>query len=160
MVGFFLAPRWPIMVPFCGMDHQKSIVLLISDTISVGGCWGQPMQLFWKLVDETQMGTPCNHAARDISSKFSIFLLPRAIYFRSYHYETPCKCILFAIWRQSTDLYMNLSSSWNLTSPCPSDDKLYAQPSFWKWPHQRQLYSDGQLETNPVQSSILVHFQI
>ena len=45
---------------------------------------------FWKLVDETQMGNPSDHAARDIISKFSIFLPPRAIYFRSYHYETPC----------------------------------------------------------------------
>ena len=25
MVGSFLAPKWSIMVPFCGMDHQKSI---------------------------------------------------------------------------------------------------------------------------------------
>ena len=25
----FLAPKWPILVPFCGMDHQKSNFLLI-----------------------------------------------------------------------------------------------------------------------------------
>ena len=100
MVGLFLAAKWPIMVPFCGLDHQKSIVLLISDTLSVGGCWGQPMLLFWKLVDETQMGSPCDHAVRDISSKLSIFLPLRAIYFRSYRYETPCnwaKLIYFSL---------------------------------------------------------------
>ena len=28
------------------MDHQKSISLLISDTLSVRGCWGQPMLVF------------------------------------------------------------------------------------------------------------------
>ena len=31
---------------FCGMDHQKSKFSLISDTLSVGGCWGQLMLLF------------------------------------------------------------------------------------------------------------------
>ena len=29
MAGSFLAPKWPIMVPFCGMDHQKSNFSLI-----------------------------------------------------------------------------------------------------------------------------------
>ena len=24
MVGSFLAPKWQIMIPFCGIDHQKS----------------------------------------------------------------------------------------------------------------------------------------
>ena len=57
---------------------------------NVRGCWGQPKLLFWKLVDETQMGNPCDHAVRDISSKLSIFLPLRAIYFRLYRYETPC----------------------------------------------------------------------
>ena len=41
--------------PFCGMDHQKSKFSLIYGIFSVGGCWGQPMLLFWKLVDETQI---------------------------------------------------------------------------------------------------------
>ena len=50
MVGSSLAPKWPIWAPFCGMDHQKSNFSLISDTFSVGGCWGQPMLFFWKLV--------------------------------------------------------------------------------------------------------------
>ena len=59
-------------------------------TFSVRGCWGQPMLLFGKLVDETQMGNPRDHAFRDIASKFSIFLPLRAIYFRSERYETPC----------------------------------------------------------------------
>ena len=87
----FLSPKWPMMVPFCGVDHQKSNFSLISDTFSVGGCWGQPMLLFWKLDNETQMSNPFDHAARDIPSKFSIFLPLRAIYFRSYQYETPCR---------------------------------------------------------------------
>ena len=32
------------------MDHQKSNFSLISDALSVGGCWGQPMLFFWKMV--------------------------------------------------------------------------------------------------------------
>ena len=43
---------------FCGMDHQKSKYSLIYGPISVGGCWGQPMLVFWKLVDETQISKP------------------------------------------------------------------------------------------------------
>ena len=61
---------------------------------SVGGCWGQPMLLFWKLVDETQMGIPRDHAGRDILSKLLILLPLRAVYFRSYHYETPCRSLI------------------------------------------------------------------
>ena len=53
------------------------------------------MLLFGKLVDETQMGNPRDHAVRDIASKFSIFLPLRAIYFRSYRYETPCRAIYY-----------------------------------------------------------------
>ena len=53
-----LAIKRPILAPFCGMDHQKSNFSLISDTLSVRGCWGQPMLLFWKLVGETQISKP------------------------------------------------------------------------------------------------------
>ena len=48
MVGSSLAPKWPILSLFCGIIHQKSKFSLISYTLSVGGCWGQPMLLFWK----------------------------------------------------------------------------------------------------------------
>ena len=58
--------EWIIKNPF---------FLQISDTHSVRGYWGQLVQLLWKLNDdETQMGNHCDHAARDLSSKLSIFL--------------------------------------------------------------------------------------
>ena len=38
----------------------------------------------------TLVNMPCEHASRDILSKFSLLLPLRAIYFRSYQYETPC----------------------------------------------------------------------
>ena len=41
MAGSLLAPEWPILVPYCGMDIRKSHFSLISGTFSVGGCWGQ-----------------------------------------------------------------------------------------------------------------------
>ena len=90
MVWSSLAPKWPIPVPFCGMDHQKSNFSLISDTLSVGGCWGQPMSFFWKLVDETQIFlTP--EATRHHNSIKSLILLPlRANLLYILHYETPC----------------------------------------------------------------------
>ena len=47
-VTSFLAPKWPILSLFCRIIHQRSKFLLISYTLSVGGCWGQPMLLFWK----------------------------------------------------------------------------------------------------------------
>ena len=41
MIPSTQAPKWPILVSQCGMDHQKSTILLISGTVSVGGCGGQ-----------------------------------------------------------------------------------------------------------------------
>ena len=40
----FWVESWNIILNFC--------------TFSARGCWGQPMSLFWKLVDETQMAAP------------------------------------------------------------------------------------------------------
>ena len=41
MIPSTQAPKWPILVSLWGMDHQKSTILLISGTVSVGGCGGQ-----------------------------------------------------------------------------------------------------------------------
>ena len=90
MTESFLAPQWPIFVPYCGMDIRKSHFSLISGTFSVGGCWGQPMSFFWKLVDETQMSNPLEAASYRNSTKLLILLPLRAIYFYSLCYETPC----------------------------------------------------------------------
>ena len=44
MLPFNLATKWTILVSQCGMDHQKSTILWIFDTLSVGGhgCYFQP----------------------------------------------------------------------------------------------------------------------
>ena len=91
MVWSSLAPKWPIQVPFCGMDHQKSHFSLISDTLSVGDCWGQPMSFFWKLFDETQISKPPEAARHHNSIKLLILLPLRADLLMSVHSETPCK---------------------------------------------------------------------
>ena len=47
--------------------------------LSVGGFWGQPMLLLWKLVDETQMPTSHKATRHHISRKLLILLSLRAI---------------------------------------------------------------------------------
>ena len=90
IVWSLLAPKWPIVVNFCGMDHQKSNFSLVSDTLSIGGCWGQPTLFFWNLADETQMVKPPEPTSHHDSRKYLILIPLRAIYFRSLYYETPC----------------------------------------------------------------------
>ena len=76
--------------PFLGNGPSKIQFFTDISTISVGGCWGQPMSLFWKLVDETQMPTTPEATSHHSSRKFSILLPLRAIQNYSFHYETPC----------------------------------------------------------------------
>ena len=89
---------WFLKKCFLGIESWN--IKLNFSTFSFGGCWGQPILHLWKLVDETQMGSPCDHAARDILSIFSILLPLRATYFRSYHYETPCTIFGWLIFLQ------------------------------------------------------------
>ena len=91
MVWSSLAPKWPIPVPFCGMDHQKSNFSLIFDTLSVGGCWDQPMLLFWKLVDETQISKPPEPTMNHNLMKWLILLPIRAELLFTLQYEIPCR---------------------------------------------------------------------
>ena len=69
--------------------ESRNIPLNFS-TFSVGGWWGQPMLFFWKLDDKTQMVKPPKPTIHHNSKKFLILLPLRAIYFRLFHYETPC----------------------------------------------------------------------
>ena len=73
MVKSSLAPKWSKHIPFCGMNHQKYNFLLISGTLSFGGCWGQPELPFWKLIDETQMSTPSKATEHQNATKLWFF---------------------------------------------------------------------------------------
>ena len=48
---------------------------------------------FLKLVDETQMVKPLEPTSYHNSKKYLILLPLRTIYFRSFHYATPCMTI-------------------------------------------------------------------
>ena len=90
MVWSSIASKWPIPNLLCGMDHQKSKFLLIYGTLSVGGCWGQPMSLFQKLVDETQISQPQEYTETFRQNLTCIFLSVRAILKETVQCETPC----------------------------------------------------------------------
>ena len=94
MVWSSLAPKWPLPVPFCGIDCQKSNFSLISDTLSVGGCWGQPMSFFWKLVDETQISAPPEATRHHKSKKILVLLSLRANLKSQFRNEIPCNTVV------------------------------------------------------------------
>ena len=98
MVWSSLAPKWPIPVPLCGIDHQKSNFSLISDTLSVGSCWGRPMSFFWKVVDETQISKPPEATRHHNSIKLLVLLPLRADLLYILHYETPCNFYIQALY--------------------------------------------------------------
>ena len=74
MVWSSMAPKWPIIVIFFGMGHQKSNFSLIYGALSDGGCWGQPLLFFQNLVDETQMPKPQKYTNTFILNK-KLFLV-------------------------------------------------------------------------------------
>ena len=59
--------------------------------LSVGGCWGQPMLFFWKLVDETQIFKPPDPTRRHNLIKLWILLPLRADVLFTLQCETPCR---------------------------------------------------------------------
>ena len=65
--------------------------MLYLSTFPVGGCWGQLMLLFWKLVHETQISKPLEATRHHISTKLLVFLPLRADLLCTLHYETPCR---------------------------------------------------------------------
>ena len=60
--------------PFLWNGSSKLQFFIDISTISVKGCWGQPMLIFWKLVDETQMPTTPEASSHHSSRKLSILL--------------------------------------------------------------------------------------
>ena len=85
-----LAPKCPIPVPYCGIDYQKSKFSQIYVSLFVGGCGGQNMLLFWKLIDETQM--PQSQECTDaIIMIYKLFLVDLWVcYFISNPNGRPC----------------------------------------------------------------------
>ena len=90
MVWSSMAPKWPILVIFCEMDHQKPNFSLIYGTLSDGGCWGQPMLLFQKLDDETQMPKPQKYTDTLILIKMKVSVYFWGLQSVSNPVEKPC----------------------------------------------------------------------
>ena len=78
-IGSSLALKLSKPGPFCEIDNQKLNFLLISDTLSVRGCWGHSMLIFWKLIDGTQISTSSKATIHHNLRKSLIFLPLRAI---------------------------------------------------------------------------------
>ena len=68
-----MAPKRPILVSQCEMDHQKSTILLIFSTLSLGGCGGHPMRPKLNLKDKSQMSTPNEYTDNFKSNLICIF---------------------------------------------------------------------------------------
>ena len=96
--------------PFLWNGSSKIHFLLISDTLAVGGCWGQQMLLFWELVDKIQMSKPPEHTRHHDSRQLSIPLPLRAIYFSTFQYETPCTYIDVLLLLRPTEVFRTLSN--------------------------------------------------
>ena len=88
MVASPLTPKCPILIPFFGLDHQKSKFLLVSCNLDVGGCWGQPILLFWKLFDETQV----SNLLKPLGTVKNIWsFYPSEPFSLTFHFDTSCK---------------------------------------------------------------------
>ena len=72
------APKIPILVSQCGMDHQKPTILLIFGTLSLGGCRGHPMRPTLNLKHKDQLSTPNEYTDNFKSNLSCIFLSLRA----------------------------------------------------------------------------------
>ena len=98
MVWSSMAPKWPIIVIFFGMDHQKSNFSLIYGTLSDGGCWGQPMLFFQNLVDETQMPKPQKYTDTFILTKKLFIVGLQGRQNISIPVERPCRKKIGEVW--------------------------------------------------------------
>ena len=78
MFPSIMAPKIPILVSQCEMDHQKPTILLIFGTLSLGGCGGHPMRPKLNLKDKSQMSTPNEYTDNFKSNLIYIFPSVRA----------------------------------------------------------------------------------
>ena len=78
MIPSITAPKIPILVSQCEMDHQKPTVLLIFGTFSLGGCGGHPMRPKLNSKDKGQMLKPNEYPDNVKSNLTCIFLSVRA----------------------------------------------------------------------------------
>ena len=78
MFPSIMAPKIPILVSQCEMDHQKPTILLIFSTLSLGGCGGHSMRPELNLKDKSQMSKPNEYTDNFKSNLICIFPSVRA----------------------------------------------------------------------------------
>ena len=96
--SWWLAPKWPILFPFCGLEHQKSKFSLISEPFLSRGCWGQPMLLFWKMIDETQISKPPEATTHHDSRNYGPFYPSEPFTFAHFNMRHPVNQLLEILW--------------------------------------------------------------
>ena len=77
----------------------------LETTVSVRGCWGQPMLLFWKLVDETQMPWPQECTDTFKQNLTCIILSVRVHSKETFQCETPCTMIIVELSKDKCKFY-------------------------------------------------------
>ena len=84
--------NWIWRIKICKQEFvwRRFWNMLNFSTFSVGGCWGQPMLLLWKLVDETKISKP-----QDFRNTFKqilacIFLSFRVYSWNKFQYKITC----------------------------------------------------------------------
>ena len=78
MIPSITAPKIPILVSQCEMDHQKPTILLIFSTLSLGGIGGHPMSPELDLKDKSQMSRTNEYTDNFQSNSICIFTSVRA----------------------------------------------------------------------------------
>ena len=78
MFPSIMAPKIPILVSQCEMDHQKPTISLIFSTLSLGGCGDHPMRPELNLKDKSQMSTSNKYTGNFKSNLICLFHSVRA----------------------------------------------------------------------------------
>ena len=78
MFPSIMAPKIPILVSQCEMDHEKPTILLIFSTLSLGGCGGHPMRPKLNLKNKGQISKPNEYTDNFKPNSTCIFLSVRA----------------------------------------------------------------------------------
>ena len=103
------APKWPILVSQCGMDHQNPTVLLIFGTFSLWGCGGHPIRPKLNSKDKHQISTPNEYTVNFKSNLTCIFPSVRAKLKKTLCPRTQCS-VCRHDWYENTWVLVTLTS--------------------------------------------------
>ena len=84
--------------PFLLNESSKIQFFTDISTISVGGCWGQPMLLFWKMIDETQISKPPEATIHHDSRNYGPFYPSEPFTFAHFNMRHPVNQLLEILW--------------------------------------------------------------